>query len=385
MLNRTDNRTAQRRRASAVVLALIAGGAVVAAPSTASAVVVNDPPGNNHSILSFPVRDFVSADGYLGSDRVTVEILRGGFTVSTAADIVPTDDPKTPGFDGIVEVNHPGGGCWQGVTPDIRAGDVVRMTTASGQVDQTHVADITVTQAATNVGELIVEKGTAADATGAPLPAAQLQARIIANRLSFDVNGSRDLRAPGDGSIAYDAPGSTHWTATWSRLDAHDQDQAVAGESRGLWLGTDPLAVTSLGSPVEGTLYEFGQVPGPAAPCTAPLATGPTTPDLTPATDSGASSTDDVTNVASPSFTGVTGLAPTGSTVRLYVDGTVNGSGVAGPGGSYTLSPDAPLADGVHRIQASEVDPVSGVETRSGAALSVTIDAAAPAVPTVSS
>src|SRR4051794_10912328 len=239
MLNRTDNRTAQRRRASAVVLALIAGGAVVAAPSTASAVVINDPPGNNHSILSFPVRDFVSADRYLASDRVSVEILRGGFTVGTAADIVPTDDAKTPGFDGIVEVNHPGGGCWQGVTPDIRAGDIVRLTTASGQVDQTHVADITVTQPATNVGGVIVEKGTAADATGAPMPTGQLQARIIANRLAFDVNGRRDLRAPGDGTIAYDAPGSTHWTARWSNLDAHDLGQAVAGQSRGLWLGSD--------------------------------------------------------------------------------------------------------------------------------------------------
>src|SRR3954449_12005244 len=386
MLNRTDNRTAQRRRASAVVLALIAGGAVVAAPSTASAVVINDPPGNNHSILSFPVRDFVSADGYLGSDRVTVEILRGGFTVGTAANVVPTDDAKTPGFDGIVEVNHPGGGCWQGVTPDIRAGDIVRMTTASGQVDQTHVADMTVTQPATNVGGgVVVEKGTAADATGAPLPTAQLEARIIANRLAFDLNGRRDLRAPGDGTIAYDAQGSTHWTAKWSGLDQHAQDQAVAGQSRGLGLGTDPLAVPSLGSPVEGTLYEFGEVPGPAATCTAPLATGPSTPDMTPATDSGASTTDDVTSVASPTFTGVTGLAPAGSTVRLYVDGTVNATGIAGAGGIYTLSPDVALADGAHRIQASEVDPVSGIETRSSAALSVTIDTAAPVAPTVSS
>jgi Bacterial Ig-like domain len=376
--------TSLRRRACAVGLTLATAAAVGMIPAPASAVV-NDPPANDHSILSFPVRDFVSADGYARTDKVTVEILRGGFTVGTAANLVPTDDPKTAAFDGIVEVNHPGGGCWEGVTPDLRPGDVVRLTTASGQVDQTHVADVAVTQPATNVGGTIIEKGTAANAAGTPLPAAQLEARIIANRLSFDVNGKRDLRAPGDGTIAYDAPGSTHWTATWKALDAHDQDQATSGESRSLWLGTDPLAINSLGSPSEGTLYEFGQVPGPAAPCTAPLATGPTTPDLTPTTDSGASSTDDVTSNNTPTFTGVTGLAPAGATVRLYVDGSVNGSGVAGTGGTYNLTPDVALADGVHNISASEVDPTTGVETRSSAALSVTIDTAAPAAPTVSS
>ena len=54
------------------------------------------------------------------TDRPTVEVVRGGIVVGTASGLVPQDDPKTAGFDGLVEVNHPGGGCWEGVTPDIR-------------------------------------------------------------------------------------------------------------------------------------------------------------------------------------------------------------------------------------------------------------------------
>jgi len=64
-------------------------------------------------------------------------------------------------------------------------------------------------------------------------------------------------------------------------------------------LGVHQVKENAFVTPVEGTLYEFGQIAGPAAPCTAPLAKGPSTPDLTAATDSGASATDDVTNVAS--------------------------------------------------------------------------------------
>ncbi|MEP6665624.1 MAG: Ig-like domain-containing protein [Nocardioidaceae bacterium] len=352
-------------------------------PAPAGAAAINDPPGNNHSILSFPVRDFVSGDGYTDGDLVTVEVLRAGHVVGTATGVVPTDDPTTPGFDGLIEVNHPGGSCWEGVTPDIRAGDIVRTTTASGQVDQTHVTDVTVTDPATKVGTAIVEKGTAADAAGSPLPLASVQARIIANRLAFDANGKRDIRAPGLGTLTYDAPGSTHWTATWSGLNAHDQDQAVGGESRGLWLGTNPGSFNTLGSPVEATLYEFGQIGGPAAPCTAPLATGPSTPDMTAATDSGVSTTDDITSNAAPTFVGASGTAPVGSVTNLYVDGVLNGTGTVAAGGTYSLAPLTPIPNGVHSIRASEVDAVSGIETQSAGALTVTIDTAAPTAPAV--
>src|SRR5207253_9841640 len=52
----------------------------------------------------------------------------------------------------------------------------------------------------------------------------------------------------------------------------------------------------------------------------------PATPDLTAATDSGSSSTDNLTNNTTPAFTGT---AESGSTVTLFSDGVQVGSGTA--------------------------------------------------------
>src|SRR5437588_233329 len=83
------------------------------------------------------------------------------------------------------------------------------------------VAGAVVTQPATDVAGAVVVKGTAADAAGNPLPFGELQQRMISKTL-FNVNGRRDLRAPGDGTLAYDAPGSIHWTATYTGLSSAD-------------------------------------------------------------------------------------------------------------------------------------------------------------------
>ena len=95
----------------------------------------------------------------------------------------------------------------------------------------------------------------------------------------------------GRGSISYDGPGLTTWTATWTGLtgvnpadglsDADRATSAVNSESRGMWLGVVPAAAS------ENTTFEFAQIGGPTAPCTAPLAKGPSTPDLTAASDTG--------------------------------------------------------------------------------------------------
>src|SRR5262249_33706993 len=57
---------------------------------------------------------------------------------------------------------------------------------------------------------------------------------------------------------------------------------------------------------------------------TAPSA--PSTPDLTAASDSGSSSTDNITKVTTPTFSGT---AEAGSTVTIYSGGVAVGSGVA--------------------------------------------------------
>ena len=101
----------------------------------------------------------------------------------------------------------------------------------------------------------------------------------------------------------------------------------------------------------------------------------PSKPDLTAASDSGTSSTDNLTNVATPTFTGT---AEAGSTVTIYSDGVAVGSGVA-IGGVYATATSV-LGDGAHSITAKATD-TAGNTGAASAALAVTIDTTAPATP----
>jgi fibronectin type 3 domain-containing protein len=247
----------------------------------------NEPPVAGHNITVFPARDFVSAEGYQQDETVTVEVhhvTRGGNVVSSTSGIVPLDDPDTDTFDGIVEVNHPGGACWVGVTPNIVPGDLVRVVVDSspdparvGVADQTTVADVTAGRPSSPEAGTVVVHGTASrpalDAAGnptaEPIPLDQLEQRLVAPNQLFRLGGKRTLRAPGTprATLAYDAPGSTSWTATYTGLTAPDVDRALGAESRAMWLGRDPLGAT------EATIFENGAgvVGGPATPdCTAP-------------------------------------------------------------------------------------------------------------------
>src|SRR3954462_12621450 len=92
--------------------------AVVVAASLAAAppalAVINTPPVMPHDVTVFPMRDFVSVTEDPNT-AIRVDVIRNGVNVGTAT--------GTTGADGLLEVNHPGGVCWIGFTPDIRAGD----------------------------------------------------------------------------------------------------------------------------------------------------------------------------------------------------------------------------------------------------------------------
>ncbi|MFN8454144.1 MAG: choice-of-anchor D domain-containing protein [Anaerolineae bacterium] len=243
-------------------------------PSTA--VVANDPPLAPHSLIAFPARDFISATGYTPGATYFFTLIRGGQIYLSA--------PFQADATGTIEVNHPDGTCWNINTPDMRPGDVIRITDAAGVADQTTVANVTADRPSAINATTVVIHGTAQDALGNPLPLAQIEQRLISSSANaFDLNGRRALRAASaaaDGTLAYDAPGSTKWTATYTGLSANDVLRAVGGtsptgtvfvgaESRAHWLGRDPLAL------VEATIFEngVGVVGGPSAPCTAPAET----------------------------------------------------------------------------------------------------------------
>jgi hypothetical protein len=108
----------------------------------------------------------------------------------------------------------------------------------------------------------------------------------------------------------------------------------------------------------------------------------PGIPDMTAATDTGSSNSDNITNNQTPQFI-VT--CENGASVQLYTDnpapGTATGSAVTCAGGTVTLTA-ATLAAGVHNITARQTDPAGNQSVASGA-LAVTIDttAAAPGIP----
>jgi hypothetical protein len=220
-------------------------------------------------------------------------------------------------------------------------------------------------------------KGTAVSAGGGQIPVDQLEARIINGTQRF-ADGRRDKRADGaSNTLVYDGAGLTTWTATFSGLDVvgpdgvSDLTKALRGQSRGLWLGSNPLAGT------EVTIFEFGEIGGPAAPCTAPADRGPSTPDMQPGTDTGSSSTDNVTSNPMPTFAGVRGLA-TADTVNLYVDGNPAGSATPAANGTWSVTLTSPLADGPHTVTAGEVSGAAP-ETMGVGSLPIVIDTVAPA------
>ncbi|WP_339693837.1 Ig-like domain-containing protein, partial [uncultured Roseivirga sp.] len=99
----------------------------------------------------------------------------------------------------------------------------------------------------------------------------------------------------------------------------------------------------------------------------------PSVPDLSAGSDTGASSSDNLTNDNTPT---IAGTAESGSTVTLIssVDGSV-GTGTA-TGGSYSITTNA-LSAGSHSITATAQDAAGNTSSSSGA-LSITIDTSAP-------
>ncbi|PYF83297.1 VCBS repeat-containing protein/autotransporter-associated beta strand protein [Marinomonas alcarazii] len=101
----------------------------------------------------------------------------------------------------------------------------------------------------------------------------------------------------------------------------------------------------------------------------------PSTPDLSAASDTGTSSTDNITNNTTPTFTGT---AAANSTVKLYdTDGTtLLGSTTADGSGNWSIT-SSTLAEGSHTLTATATDASNNVSSASSG-LSITIDSTAP-------
>ena len=387
---RTRFTTLRRHRGRSAALAVAL--AALSVPAFAAAVP-NEPPALPHTIISFPQRDFVSAAGFSDGDNVIVTVIRNGVQIGVTAPIPAQDDTTTPGFDGMVEVNHPGGGCWLTNTPDILPGDIVRTTvdnstTAAnvGVQDQTTTAFVS-TQNPTNPSSgRIVVHGTARTAAGARLPDAQVEQRFVTTGNLFQRNGKRTLRAGGaapatdGGKFSWDGS-TTNWTVEYTNLSASDVTEVMRSDPRALWLGTNP------GTGQELTIYESTFFGGPTAPCTAPLASNGVT-----ATDHvyNAKPTINSVNVTTP--VGLSGIAQSDATavsVKLTdaagsattaVAGTLStGAGGKTWSASIPAADVAALADGTITASATYTTPGGPL---SGSTLAIDKDVVGPAATT---
>jgi hypothetical protein len=109
----------RRQSAFAAVLVTVTACMTILAPGMASAQTIDNPPLMPMDIQVFPSRDFTSVAGFAKNADVLIQVRRSG----VVSDAVGRTDAT-----GSIEVNHPGGVCWRNVTPDIVAGDTIRVT-----------------------------------------------------------------------------------------------------------------------------------------------------------------------------------------------------------------------------------------------------------------
>jgi hypothetical protein len=170
-------------RAAAVAAALLSL-AVTATPASADVK-------NGRLIEVFHGINYIGVDGFPAREDVRVQVLRGTTVIGEAV--------KRTDAGGFFEVNHVGGAdCFDGKTPDILPGDVVRTTL----VDDTDDTDSTL------VRDVVHEAPVADPATGRITVAGH--ARVPGTTTPLDAVEVR-LNHPGGDWDASDADGRKDW------------------------------------------------------------------------------------------------------------------------------------------------------------------------------
>jgi serralysin len=175
--------------------------------------------------------------------------------------------------------------------------------------------------------------------------------------------------------------GTAEAGATVTLFDGTTQVGTGITAANGDWFATTSTmangthSITAKATDVAGNVGAASTALSVTVDTVAPAA--PSTPDLAAASDSGVSSTDNITNATKPTFTGT---AEAGATVNLYDGAIAVGTGVA-TAGQWSITTTSTLAAGAHSITAKAADAAGNLSAAS-AALSVTIDTTAPAAPT---
>ncbi|WP_419420274.1 Ig-like domain-containing protein [Legionella sp. D16C41] len=148
-------------------------------------------------------------------------------------------------------------------------------------------------------------------------------------------------------------------------------------DSGGTWALTPITSLTDGIHTIQATQTDVaGSTSPPSAPVTFTVDTvAPAAPVITSPTNGS------TTNDPTPTISG-TGESGATVTVRLLPSSTILGTALVSPGGTWALTPTTPLADGVHRIQATQTD-AAGNTSPASTPVSFTVDTTAPAAPVI--
>ncbi|WP_309124250.1 fibronectin type III domain-containing protein [Arthrobacter sp.] len=255
--------TSSRRRvtgllAGSTTLMLIAGGA--------TAVIAANPPVGPGNVEIFTKRDMVAIEGYTaqaGQD-VTIKVTRGGNLIGISHGVV--------GPDGFFEVNHPGGSCWDVVTPNIAGLDVVTAEFEDGSSDGAVAGTAMITSVESVDGT--VTPDIAGDVEGTVVVKGTYGSDVDTNRMGVEIVnpdmrdmgiGERAIGWPDDETPAgYTVDGTAangEFTVTYGFFSKAEQDTAFAG---------DPSVASWQAEPATGeeaqlglTISEFKETDGP--------------------------------------------------------------------------------------------------------------------------
>ena len=257
---RGRSRLTRRRKATVAAAAAI----IVTTPAMAAAVI-ETPPQPPLEVVVFPERDFVVTEGGPGGMALNFEILRNGVVIGRASSSQVTP-PLLTDPTGLVEVNHPGGLCWQGVTPNILPGDVLRVTDeanpANGYQVQTQGVRATSTEIAPNGTTVVVHGVATINGGNTPMPLARVEQRIINpdfREPPFPME-RRDIRATtDDGNLVRDPAVNGGFIATHTLAQPEQAQKALAGQTRVLgWMQT-----AANGDRMGITIWEEDEAGGP--------------------------------------------------------------------------------------------------------------------------
>jgi serralysin len=361
------------------------GGATWLAPTVSGTTwSVTDPASHTASwTIEAQVVDLAGNLGPLATRAVTLDTMAPA--APSVPDLATASDSGTSSTDNITKVTTPTftGTAAAGATVTLydgstKLGSAVATATgswsivASALANGSHAISATATDAAANTSAASVALTVVIDTVAPAAPSVP----DLATASDSGTSSTDNITKVTTPTFA----GTAEAGATVTLYDGSTKVGTGVASATGSW----SIVTSALASGTHSIKTTATDVAGNTGVASAALAVtidttppaAPSQPDLATASDSGTSNTDNITNVATPVFSGT---AVAGSTVTLFDGTNTIGSAVATATGAWSITA-ATLADGVHSITAKAADPAGNLSAAS-TALSVTIDRTAPAAP----